>query len=75
MNTQKAEVIEFTKPAEKPVMTLEQVATHLQVSKAHVSNLINGKVKGVSALRSVRIGRRILIKREWIDSWLESAAA
>ena len=56
-----------------PVMTLKQAAGYLQVSKAHLSNVINGKVPGVLPLRCFRVGRRILIKLEWLESWLESA--
>jgi excisionase family DNA binding protein len=55
------------------VMTLKQAAAYLQVSKAHLSNVINGKVPGVPPVRSFRMGRRILIKREWVDEWMESA--
>jgi len=54
-----------------PVMSLKQAASYLQVSKAHLSNVINGKVLGVPPVRSFRLGRRVLIKREWIDEWLE----
>ena len=56
-----------------PVMTLTQAAAYLRVSKAHLSNVINGKVPGVPPVRSFRMGRRILIKREWLDQWLETA--
>ena len=56
-----------------PVMTLTQAAAYLRVSKAHLSNVINGKVPGVPPVRSFRMGRRILIKREWVDEWLETA--
>jgi len=56
-----------------PVMTLTQAAAYLRVSKAHLSNVINGKVPGVPRVRSFRMGRRILIKREWVDEWMESA--
>ena len=59
--------------ARTPVMTLKQAAAYLQVSKAHLSNVINGKVPGVLPLRCFRVGRRILIKLEWLESWLESA--
>jgi excisionase family DNA binding protein len=55
------------------VMTLKEAAVYLQVSKAHLSNVINGKVPGVVPVRSFRLGRRILMKREWIDQWLESS--
>ena len=56
------------------VLSLQQAAEYLQVSKAHLSNVINGKVPGVKPVRFFRMGRRVLIKREWIDEWLEVAA-
>ena len=55
------------------VLTLKQAAQYLQISKAHLSNVINGKVAGVPPLRHARAGRRILIKRQWADEWLEVA--
>ena len=55
------------------VMTLQQAASYLQISKAHLSNVINGKVAGVTPVRCFRMGRRVLIKREWIEEWLEVA--
>ena len=57
--------------AEPAVMSLKDAAAYLQVSKAHLSNVLNGKVAGVPPLRTVRAGRRVLIKREWIEEWLE----
>ena len=57
----------------QPVMTLQQAASYLQISKAHLSNVINGKVRGVKPVRSFRMGRRVLIKRQWIDEWLDMA--
>ncbi len=56
------------------VLSLSDAAAYLHVSKAHLSKVINGKVPGVKPVRSFRMGRRILIKREWIDEWLETAA-
>jgi len=53
-------------------MTLKEAASYLHISKAHLSNVINGKVPGCEPIRSFRVGRRILIKREWIDAWLET---
>jgi excisionase family DNA binding protein len=55
------------------VLTLKQAAQYLQISKAHLSNVINRKVAGVPPLRQARAGRRILIKRQWADEWLEVA--
>jgi excisionase family DNA binding protein len=54
-------------------MTLSDAAEYLRISKAHLSNVIKGKVAGVAQLRHAQIGRRILIKREWADEWLETA--
>ena len=47
--------------ADRPtVMTLTQAAEYLQVSKAHLSNVINGKVRGIAPVRSFRPpGRRV----------------
>jgi hypothetical protein len=45
----------------------------LRISKAHLSNVINGKVPDVPPLRSFRVGRRVLIRREWVDEWMEAA--
>jgi len=53
------------------VLTLRQTAEYLRISKAHLSNVINGKVPNVPALTCARVGRRILIKRRWADAWLE----
>ena len=58
-------------PEPSTVMTLQQAAAYLRISKAHLSNVIGGKVPGVQPMRSVRIGRRILIRQEWMDQWLE----
>jgi len=55
------------------VMTLKEAAAYLRVSKAHLSNLINGKVPGVPLLRHARIGRRTLVRREWADEFLDLA--
>jgi excisionase family DNA binding protein len=59
--------------APNTVMTLKQAASYLQISKAHLSNVVNGKVPGVKPVRSFRMGRRVLIRKSWIDEWLENA--
>lgn len=56
------------------VLDLKQTAEYVGISKAHLSNILNGKVNGVLPLRCARIGRRILIKREWTDEWLDEMA-
>jgi hypothetical protein len=37
-------------------MMLQESAKYLRVSKAHLSNVINGKVAGVPPLRNARAG-------------------
>ena len=59
-------------PTDSAILSLKEAAAYLRVSKAHLSNVIAGKVPGVSPVRSFRLGRRVLIKREWIDEWLET---
>jgi hypothetical protein len=44
-------------------MTLAQTAAYLQMSRAHLLNVINGKVAGVPPLRYAAIGCRILVKQ------------
>ena len=53
------------------ILTIDQVAHILQCSKAHVSNALKGKVANVPALPHFSLGRRKLIRREWLDAWLE----
>jgi hypothetical protein len=53
------------------VMNMKQAAGYLRISKAHLSNVLNGKVSGVPPLRHAAVGRRILIKRAWAEQWLE----
>ena len=54
------------------ILTINQVAEILQCSKAHVSNALNGKVAQRAArYRTSRSGRRKLIRREWLEAWLE----
>lgn len=62
--------IQATPPRE--VLTLREVATILRCSKTHVSNAVNGKVPGLPRLTHVAIGRRILIRKEWLDEWMEA---
>jgi excisionase family DNA binding protein len=52
-------------------LSLSQAAKHLGISKAHLANVIRGRVGCVPALRHAKVGRRILIRRVWLDEWLE----
>lgn len=52
-------------------LSLAQAAEYLGISKAHLANVISGRVASVPALRHAKVGRRILIRRVWLDEWLE----
>lgn len=51
------------------VLTLREVAANLRCSKAHVANVINGRVKGVNPLPAIAMGRRKLIRRSTLERW------
>jgi hypothetical protein len=60
------------------LLTLDDVAEVLHCSKAHVSNVIAGRVPSCSPIPAVRLGRRKLVRRESLASWIdrnEKAAA
>jgi len=44
----------------------------LRCSKAHVHNAIHGKVHGLPKLTHLTMGRRKLVRRDWLEQWLES---
>jgi excisionase family DNA binding protein len=54
----------------KGVLKIAEVASELQCSKSHVYNIINGKVRGVSTLPAIKMGRRTLVRRCTLEQWL-----
>jgi hypothetical protein len=52
-------------------LTLKEVAGILRCSKAHALNVIEGRVRGLPKLPHLRFGRRKVVRKEWLDSWLE----
>lgn len=54
------------------VLTVIEVARELRCSKAHVHNLINGKVRGIDPLPSIGLGRRRLVRKESLRAWMEA---
>jgi excisionase family DNA binding protein len=53
------------------LLTVTEVAELLHVSKAHVCNVLAGRVRGCVPIPSVRLGRRTLIRRGSLLSWIE----
>ena len=60
---------------EAEVLTIAEAALLLRCSKAHVSNLLNGKVANAQSLPHIPVGRRKLIRRESLLRWMERAEA
>ncbi|MBV9268349.1 MAG: hypothetical protein JO061_19435 [Acidobacteriaceae bacterium] len=57
--------------AEKPVLTIAEVAAIQRWSKAHVSNVLNGRVAGLPKLTHFAMVRRKLVRKEWLEHWME----
>jgi excisionase family DNA binding protein len=53
------------------LLTVTEVAALLHCSKAHICNVLAGKVRGCSPIPSVRLGRRTLIRRGSLLLWIE----
>jgi len=51
------------------ILTVADVCKDLRCSKAHVHNTINGKVRGVTPLPAIRMGRRKLVRRSALEAW------
>ena len=51
------------------VLTIPEVAKDLRCSKAHVYNVVNGKVHGVRPLPVIALGRRKLVRRSTLERW------
>lgn len=54
----------------KQILTLREVAQRLRCSRAHVSKLLSGHVRGVPQLTHIAMGRRKVVRREWLEAWL-----
>ena len=54
------------------VLTMADVTEILRCSKSHVANLINGKVHGAPVLTHVAMGRRKVVRRHWLVTWMEA---
>jgi len=52
------------------LLTLEQVARVLHISKAHVSNIVAGRVDGCPPIPALRLGRRKLVRRSTLEAWI-----
>jgi excisionase family DNA binding protein len=56
--------------AASEILTVHEVAIILRCSKAHVHNLIAGRVKGLIRLPAIQLGRRRLVRKKSLTEWL-----
>ena len=52
------------------VLTVREVAAELRCSKAHIHNIIAGKVHDLPPLPVLRIGRRVLVRHDALARWM-----
>ena len=57
------------------VLTMSEVARELRCSKAHVHNIVAGKVANLPPLPVLRIGRRVLIRHDGLRAWMLAVEA
>lgn len=60
-------------PSRGQILTVAEVALELRCSKAHVYNVIAGKVDGVRPLPAIAMGRRKLVRRSSLEQWMETS--
>ena len=53
------------------VLNLAEAAALVRCSRAHLCSIVNGKIRGIPRLPIVRIGRRVLFRRESLEQWLQ----
>ena len=53
------------------ILTIREVAELLRCSKAHVQKALVGKIAGVPQLAHLSTGRRELVRKEWLEQWME----
>lgn len=53
------------------LLTLAEVAKLLHCSKAHVCNAVAGRIRGCPAIPAISLGRRKLVRRSALLSWIE----
>jgi len=64
--------VEVEMPDTSNVLTVKEIAEILRCSKAHVANVLNGKVQGLPRLTHLNVGRRRLVRKEWLVDWMDA---
>ena len=71
----KANTAELLPVVPSLVLKVEEAAFLIRCSKAHLLKVIHGRVPNLPPLPHAKIGRRILIRRESLERWLEAVEA
>ena len=58
---------------DESILTINDVAAILRCSKTHVSHVLAGKIAGIPRLTHIAMGRRKLVRREWLNQWMETS--
>jgi excisionase family DNA binding protein len=58
-----------TRVSSEEILSAVEVAKELRCSKAHVYNVMHGRVEGVLPLPSIPLGRRRLVRRSALEAW------
>jgi len=58
---------------EGEVITITEAALAMRCSKTHMQNVLQGRVANVPRLPCIRVGRRVLIRRESLELWMRAA--
>ena len=53
-------------------LTIKEVANLLRCSKTHVQNALRGRVPGMPRLTHFPMGRRKIVRRQWLEKWMEA---
>jgi hypothetical protein len=54
------------------ILTIKEVADILRCSKTHAQNVLDGKVRGLPKLTHLSLGRRKVVRKEWLDEWMDA---
>lgn len=54
------------------ILTIKEVAGILRCSKTHALNVLEGKVRGLPKLTHLSLGRRKVVRKDWLDEWMEA---
>ena len=54
------------------MLTIREVALVLRCSKTHIQNALEGKILGLPRLMHLPMGRRKVIRRDWLQQWMDA---